>query len=199
MGNILNGSNYGMWLGYSWNGNVVKDNVMGNCSTAGIAIEHGRGNVIDGNVIADGMNNGIMLWTDLQIHFPMSQYQCLNITDQAHSNSYMIRNNWIIGNKQFGIQLMNTTNSTVYNNYIDDGMNGGKTAEDIQSNVGNKWNVMQSKDGAPNIVGGPYIGGNYYSDYDGKDCGNGFGCTSYNDTGLMGNGGDQLPLIKQDQ
>lgn len=54
-------SNYGFWMGYSWD-NVMEDNIVDSCRMVGIAIEHGHGFVIQRNQI---MNNreGIRLFT----------------------------------------------------------------------------------------------------------------------------------------
>ncbi len=54
-------SNYGMWMGYSWE-NVIEDNVIEFNRWMGIAIEHGHDFVIRGNTIRLN-GEGIRLWT----------------------------------------------------------------------------------------------------------------------------------------
>ena len=167
----------------------------------GIAIEHGRNNIIMNNIINNTLNNdGIMLWTDLEIHYNMSIYSCLNIYNQEYSYQYNISNNIIVNNNEnningYAIHLMNVTNSTIYNNYIigNRQTNTCKDNEYYGGNTYNKWNITMKK--GLNIIGGKYIGGNYYgSAYNGKDCGNGFGCIPFNNSGLMSHN-DFLPLI----
>jgi parallel beta-helix repeat protein len=57
--NILNDCTYGVWGGYSHH-SVIRGNEIKNCET-GIAIEHGRYNLIENNIITDG-KKGIRLW-----------------------------------------------------------------------------------------------------------------------------------------
>ncbi|ETO19102.1 hypothetical protein RFI_18136 [Reticulomyxa filosa] len=191
--NVLNGSNYGLWLGYSHNGNVVSGNIIADCHTAGVAIEHGRDNVITENLII-GNSNGILLWTDMTVHFPSTQYQCLDIPNQQYSSNYTVTNNRIINN-QVGINFVNTTYSNVYNNFVSIHNNNSITAQDLEWNIGNLWNLLEPVN-MINIVGGPFIGGNYWSDYTGHmdNSGNGFGNIPYNN-GFLSGEGDQLPLV----
>ena len=67
-------------------------------------------------------------------------------------------------------------------------MNNTNNAYDSGNNF---WNTTNST--GPNIIGGPYIGGNYYSDYNFTDTdGDGFGDIPYNIPG--GNSQDYLPI-----
>ena len=60
--NIANYSNYGFWLGYSTTTTVRRNEIRAN-RFDGIAIEHGRANHIEDNLI-EGNRNGIRLWSD---------------------------------------------------------------------------------------------------------------------------------------
>jgi len=81
--------------------------------------------------------------------------------------------------------LSSSNCNLIYNNYF----NNSNNAWDNGSNI---WNITPTF--GENIIGGPFIGGNYWSDYIGIDNnGNGFGATAYNITG--GTNKDYLPLV----
>ena len=91
--NIANYSNYGFWLGYSTNSTVRGNEIRSN-RFDGIAIEHGQGNVIEGNRI-DGNRNGIRLWSD-----PARQPRDAAGSPRRH---YSISGNRIAGSRESGI------------------------------------------------------------------------------------------------
>jgi len=87
-----------------------------------------------------------------------------------------------------GINLTSSFNNTIYNNYFDNPLNA-------QNNGNNTWNI--TKTSGTNIIGGSWLGGNYWSDYNGSDLDNdGLGDTllPYNCTGNITSGGDYHPL-----
>ncbi|MBL9121407.1 MAG: right-handed parallel beta-helix repeat-containing protein [Phycisphaerae bacterium] len=192
IGNTANGSNYGFWLGYSHSGNVVRGNEIRANNTNGIEIEHGQGNVIEDNLITGNGGKGIVLRTDGSAPFSEAQFPCLDLPNQSQSTGYTIRGNVIKQNFGKGIELVNTTNSVVVNNLV--GANG---AGQVSSNGSG---VTWASDPAPgpNIVGGPTLGGNYWSDYAGVDLNrDGIGDTllPYNAGGAITPLGDGRPLV----
>nr|CBH37570.1 hypothetical secreted protein, NosD and DUF11 family [uncultured archaeon] len=105
----------------------------------------------------------------------------------ASSNSNTITNNNVLDNED-GISLSSSDDNHIYNNYFDNANN----ADDTGNNI---WNITKA-DG-PNIIGGPYLGGNYWSDYAGADTDDGMGdfLLPYNSNGNIQNGGDMHPLV----
>lgn len=159
--NVLNGSNYGMWLGYSRR-NVVAANVIGHSQTAGIAIEHGQENELVNNWVEDGLVYGLLVYTDLQVHYPLTTYQCLDIPNQEYSANYTVTGNYLVRNAN-AMRFANTTQALFANNLVDWNSATSGVA-DTGLNTGNAWNVATALSG-PNIVDGPMIGGNYWSQY----------------------------------
>ncbi len=190
--NIAETSNYGFWLGYSHTGNVIAGNRIRANNTNGIEIEHGQNNIIQNNEIIGNGGKGIVLRTDGVVHFPPGQFPCLNLPDQATSSGYTITGNIIQQNFALGLELLNTTDSTITNNLIAANVAGTATS----NGSGNVWSVEPTP--GVNIVGGPTLGGNYWDNYEGKDLDrDGLGDTDlpYTNGGLIAQPGDPHPLI----
>ena len=99
-------------------------------------------------------------------------------------NNVSFYNNTVTNNSATGLYLENTDNSVFYNNYFAN--NTEHASEDGCS--GNHWNT--TKTSGTNIIGGAYLGGNYWDNYTGSDTdGDGLG-----DTDVPFYVGDYLPL-----
>jgi parallel beta-helix repeat protein len=105
------------------------------------------------------------------------------------SNTVTVLGN-IVTSNYCGIYLwLNSSNNRIYNNYFENVINAYDTGTNI-------WNI--TKTAGTNIIGGSWLGGNYWSDYTGSDTdGDGLGDTllPYDSSDNIANGGDWLPLV----
>ncbi|HDS44799.1 MAG TPA: hypothetical protein ENN68_01665 [Methanomicrobia archaeon] len=181
---------YGISLSSSSN-NLIGNTALNN--DAGIQLYNSSNNNLTGNTAT--ANN----WYGIYLRFSSNNNTLINNT--ANSNNYSgmylddSSNNTLTGNTanlniEYGIRLYNSSTNLIYNNYFDNPIN----ADDDGNNI---WNL--SKIPGTNIIGGSWLGGNYWSDYMGEDTnGDGLGDTQlpYNSKGYIQNGGEWLPLVK---
>jgi len=101
----------------------------------------------------------------------------------------------------FHLVLKNTTDSLIYDNIFGPNLRPGTISADNLTTASTRFQVG----GTPqflswpnrNVIGEPWLGGNWYVDYTGKDnSGDGIGDTEipYNASGAINGGGDFLPL-----
>ena len=194
-GNDASNTNYGIYLKTYSNNNTLIDNNASN-NDKGIFLYTSSNNTLSGNIALNNQECGIPLQT-------FSNNNTL-IGNNASNNTYYGIRLWISSdntlnlnnasnNQEYGINLNASSNNHIYNNYFNNTNN-----TNFEGTVdANSWNTSQTP--GTNIVGGPYIGGNYWA----KPDGTGFSQTC-NDTDANGlsdevynlsiNNMDYLPL-----
>ena len=170
---------------------IISNNSIYSNNGEGIGLDNNStSNTISDNNIFDN-DCGIGLW-DLNNNNIISNNSIYSNNEEGigieNSNSNTISDN-IISDNGYGIGLWDLSNNNlIYNNYFNN-------ANNAYDNGNNRWNITKTE--GTNIIGGPYLGGNYWTDYKGIDTDeNGLGdwLTPYSCSGEIENSGDYLPL-----
>ena len=171
----------GIYLWYS-NQNIIKNNTaIANINLTGIYLYHSDYNTIDNNVATNNDFYGIYLsyslkntimnntassnnFNGINLWYSSENYIATNIVEGnswgiqfGNSLSNTIINNTIKSNYQYGIYLTSSSNNTIYNNYFNN-TNNIYFSGTIYPNT---WNTFKTP--SINIMGGPYLGGNFWA------------------------------------
>ncbi|MFH0962285.1 MAG: NosD domain-containing protein [archaeon] len=175
--NTIRNVNYGISVSGSKNP-VIRDNSISGAIFDGISIREGIGSWktigadVSGNLVSGSGHYGL---------------------NMLFVNSSTFAGNRITGNGYGGIYALFTNANTFYNNHFENSKNVRL------SNSTDFWNIQ--KTAGTNIIGGPYLGGNYWSNYNGTDSdGDGLGDSSHSEKLLGTDKGlelsDNLPLAR---
>jgi len=164
--NTASENEYGIYMFSSCNNNLTGNIANSNTGEYGgiSLVSAANDNTLTSNIVSNNSQYGIYLF---------------------YSRDNNLTSNNVNLNSDYGIYLNASSDNLIYNNYF----NNTNNSFDDGTNI---WNTINTT--GPNVVGGPFIGGNYWSDYTGIDnnC-NGFGDTAYNVPG--GTNKDHLPLV----
>ena len=168
---IIKSFNHGIFLGNSANYNTIT-NSTATSNNNGIIVQSSSFNSLSSNTV----NNNNKIGIDLQFS----------------SSNNTLTSNTVNSNRNAGIELTSSSNNQLYNNFLNNSQN--VSSFDGSSNL---WNI--NKAAGTNIIGGPFLGGNFWA----NPSGTGFSeiCNDMNSDGICdisnvldGSNTDFLPL-----
>ena len=156
--NLVTGSSYGIELDTATDFNVIRTNTISNCNI-GMYLYGSNDNTIEGNGISTIAQTGIL--SDYYSNRNLITGNTIKngqfgIIFGHGSNANTIKENQVMDASNLGIYFEDSSNSMIYNNYFKNSANAGFGSTSI-----NTWNIPKTQ--GTNIVGGPFIGGNFWA------------------------------------
>lgn len=159
--NVLPDNSCGIDLYMFSSDNTLADNSISS-SLTGISLSGSSNNIVRNNSISY-CNSGISFFDSpnniLENNTASENVEGFSLTGESNGN--LLRNNILKSNNQVGLHIYGTSSNLIYNNYFNNTVN-------VESELvagENLWNTTKSK--STNIVGGSYLGGNFWGSPDG--------------------------------
>jgi parallel beta-helix repeat protein len=160
--NVLNGNNIvknnltGITLYYSYY-NMIGGNSVLKTNRAGIYLYHSGNNTLSDNTAS---NNDVGIVLDSSSNNSLTGNKANSNNNQGFVLKYESNENILSRNNasdnNYGIYLNSSSNNSIYNNYF----SYSRDPYFGDTDYSNYWNT--TKTSGTNIVGGPYIGGNFW-------------------------------------
>jgi PGF-pre-PGF domain-containing protein len=172
----------GIYMNMAWDNSFVSNTIY-SCSNNGISLSDSPNATITDNNISF-CNNGIRVgFGAYNSTFTENTIFSNNCSFYLYfSENLLISDNVISDNNLYGFYMWDSDANTIENNIISNNSESGMFLEhysdynliynnylcninNVQDDSSNKWNI--SKTEGTNIVGGPYLGGNFWANADG--------------------------------
>lgn len=166
--NVITNYIYGIFMDNS-SGNILEGNAASSHYFEGMLIRYSSGNDVSNNVMNSNGNSyngqGILLYYSNSNYMKSNTMRFNSYTGSAiiRSSSNTIINNRM-ENSPTGIRMSNN-NNIIYDNYFNNTGNNAVILGITGITSGNNWNIVKTAES--NIIGGSYIGGNYWGKLDG--------------------------------
>lgn len=159
--NMLSNNSCGVDLYMFSSGNTLADNDVSD-SLTGISLGDSLNNTLRNNSISY-CNSGVSFFDSpnntLENNTILENNGGISLTGESNGN--LLVSNIIKSNKKVGLHIYETSGNLIYNNYFNNTAN--VESELVAGN--NVWNTTKSE--STNIIGGSYLGGNFWGKPDG--------------------------------
>jgi parallel beta-helix repeat protein len=161
--NIVRFNGEGIFLYAGSNYNTISNNDVTNNNLNGIYLSSSNDSILINNTASNNVGTGIVLVTSSSNNWIVNNTIRSNddgIVLAVQSNNNYIKNNGLFNNN-VGISLSSTKDNLIFNNNFNNTNNTNFTGTVYT----NSWNT--TKQSGTNIIGGPYLGGNFWAKPDG--------------------------------